>query len=257
MIKLACEIPTSRIKEWSPLVDLDFILAHKVLDDPNYAKLFKERSKDRKVILDNSTHEFGRPLPFEDLRRAADLCKADVVIAPDIVNPNIDYKQYIQNMEWIYQAGKHLHGYYIGAVMCGKGPIQRETWLERASKVADMLCFSFHMPQRLEWWKHFADTVYVRRFSNVHILGMISITELRRWVKISEKYPEIEFSFDTCKPLKLGVQSLEFSQYEDTNLRGGSINSKSILEMKSFSEVQEMCIRRNISYLQAVCRGEV
>src|SRR5262245_1236135 len=47
MIRYSMEIPTSRLTDWSPLCDLDFVLAHKVLEDKSYADFFANRPRDR------------------------------------------------------------------------------------------------------------------------------------------------------------------------------------------------------------------
>lgn len=261
MIKLSLEIPTSRLKEWSPLVDLDFILAHKVLDDPEYARHFEGRPAGREVILDNSTHEFGKPLPFQQLHAAAILTKADFVIAPDIVNPvaNADREQFLQNIHWIWEAHHHLSEFKLGGVMCGTTSVDRVKWLADTQADLKMVCFSFHIPQRIAWWRDFIiNQLYIQHMQRIHLLGMMSVSELREWVKIADKHPSIQFSFDTSKPLKLGVQGIKFTDgLEDQNLRGGPVNSKSVLDMKDFTAEQEKCCIENIEYLRGICHGTI
>lgn len=259
MLKLSMEIPTGYLHRWSPLVDFDFVLAHKVLADPNYAEFFKLRSAGRDVLLDNSTHEFGRPIPFDDLQRAARTVDATWVIAPDIVNPSIDSLQVQQNITWAETACMELDDQFgVAGVLCGNDDHELDEWLNRCVTAGiSMLCFTFHNPDRLKWWQHFEGHSTFDIIDRVHILGLLSLEELRHWVSISEEHPTITFSFDTSKALSLGVQGVLMSTLSDEqNLRGGKIKSKEVLEMQTFSTEQMECVEENIYFLRKVCRNE-
>lgn len=260
MLKLSLEVPTARLKEWSPLLDLDFVLAHKVLTDKTYAEFFAQRPQGRQVILDNSTHEFGKPIPTEDLCKATNMVHADVIIAPDIVTPDLPDEQYTKNLEWLVDSSEALWescGTHkkIGAVLCGNTPMQLSNYIYRAYGRAEVLCFTFHEPKRLEWWDAFSHHPLFRYWEHIHILGMASLEELRHWVDISWKYPAVKFSFDTCKPLKWGVQGKKLSDIQGS-VRGSTVKSKEVLEMKTFTKEQETLIIENIEFLKKVCRGE-
>lgn len=255
MLKLALEIPTSQLKRWSPLLDLDFILAHKVLNDKHYADFFASREKGREVILDNSTHEFGVPIPLDQLRLAAQLSRANFVIAPDIVTEEMSQEQYFKNLRWMQEAATALFGFNVAAVLCGRTTMERNAYTSRCVGRVKMLCFTFHDRRRFEWWEEFSCHAYSGYFPRIHVLGMASVDELKRWVDVSEKYPQYSFSFDTCKPLKWGVQGKRLDQIDGT-VRGGSVKSKDVLEMTHFTDEQIQCIEENISYLRKVCRGE-
>lgn len=259
MLRLSLEVPTAKLEEWSPLLDLDFVLAHKVLKDCVYAKHFAQRPKGREVILDNSTHEFGAPIPFQDLTRAVGLVRADTVIAPDIVSvETADDRQFWQNIMWARMCREHMQREpcKVAGVFCGHTPDHRRFYMEAAHLLnLDMICFSFHIPQRLEWWEEFAAHEKFRR-KRVHILGMISLRETMKWVEISERHPAINFSFDTCKPTKLGVQGILMENLPfDQNLRGGEVNSKAVLDMEHLTPEQDDCCRKNIEFLKTVCHG--
>lgn len=254
MLRLALEIPTVMLERWAPLIDLDFVLAHKVLEDARYAQFFASRHEEREMILDNSTHEFGKPMPLGDLQRAVELTRANWLIAPDIVNPQMDALQYSQNLQWMEETCGGVKQVDIAAVLCGLDRKARLAYLDTANAAGvDMICFTFHMPQRLEWWREYEE-FGVHRFSRVHLLGMISLDETRKWVELSERHPGINFSFDTSKPLKFGVQGRHLADVSD--LRGGQIRSKEVLDLEHFTEEQQGVIEHNIQFLKAVCRGE-
>lgn len=257
MIRLSLEIPTKMLKEWSPLVDLDFVLAHKVLGDEKYASHFNARPPGRELILDNSTHEYGSPIGFSSLFSAADLVGADVVIAPDIVNPNIDEAQHSQNIAWMAEAVTRLAPYDVGAVWSGTTKEQRRRYLDACLERCRVLFFSFHMEDRVEWWNEFVSHSDAEFFNRIHLLGMISIKELRRWVEISKAFEEFSFSFDTSKAIRLGLQGVPLDSLEETTyLRGDVLKSKHVLDAEVFTdEVIKLCTF-NIKYLRAICHGE-
>lgn len=262
MLKLALELPTSKLNNWSPLLDLDFVLAHKVLQDENYADFFAMRDYPREVILDNSTHEFGKPLPWNQLVHACNLIQANYLIAPDIVPAITDGKvtkeQFRQNLEWLEQACRVLDNSstLVAAVMCGNNFDEVDEYLYLVKSLSvDMLCFTFHNSHRLNWWHLFRDHEAFTTPSRIHLLGMHTEAELKIWVKLSGAYPQFDFSFDTSKPLKFGVQGKRLDDVAD--LRGGPVRSKEVLELTEFTEKQIEDCEYNIKYLKAICRGEL
>lgn len=258
MIKLSAEIPTCKLKEWSPLVDVDFLLAHKVLTDQDYADHFKyDIAADRHIILDNCAHEFNKPIPMAALRCAKELCSANIVIAPDRVTQDGDIAQWEQNQKWLEQSGDWFSQSELGFVLNGPSVSCLVENLRHGARYASMLFFTFHQPERLEWWKLLHLNI-LKKFKRIHLLGLISISELRKWVEISEQHPEVEWSFDTSKAASLGSRLRCFEDFkEDDNLRHNGVKSKDVLDMTSFTEEQDAVIRSNFSFLRKVCRGEV
>lgn len=94
-MKLSLEIPTAYLRDFTPLTDLDFALAHKVLENQEYANFYLDRAKGRELILDNSMHEIGKPLSVAELEEAAKRCNADYVIAPDQLGEPEDRKSVV------------------------------------------------------------------------------------------------------------------------------------------------------------------
>jgi hypothetical protein len=59
-MRLALEIPKVFLEQLSPLCDFDFALAHRVLEDADYASFYAKQAKaGRFVLLDNGMHELG------------------------------------------------------------------------------------------------------------------------------------------------------------------------------------------------------
>lgn len=270
MLRLALEIPTSMLERWTPLTDLDFILAHKVLQDTKYAEHFLNRPPGRELILDNSTHEFatkdpltgkytaGQPLSLSLLEKASKMCRADYLIAPDVVNEEIDVAQYRRNKLWALAAitafRREGSSTKIATVLCGHTEETRNDYL--AEIVSDMLCFTFHDSRRLEWWEDFVDNEEAfLRYERIHILGVSTLDEMQRWYQISEDNPSMNFSIDTTKAVKWGAQGKKIDTLQ--SLRGGPIDARAVLELEHFTDEQIECVEYNIMVLKKICSGLV
>lgn len=257
MIRLSLEIPTVMLPRWTPMVDLSFVLAHKVLQDEEYGQFFANRTANQEVILDNSTHEFGKPIPMRCLQLAADIVDANIVIAPDIVTQDGDETQYRQNVQWLDDAAEFFDRSVLGCVINGPTVGHLVQYVKNAARISNNFFFTFHQPYRLDWWTALRGDIQNLGIKRIHLLGMTSVAELRQWVMVSEAYKDIDWSVDTSKPLKLGVELRCFQDYKDgDSLRGGRIKSKHVLEMTAFNDEQIACIESNITYLKAICRGE-
>lgn len=256
MIGLAQEIPTSMLATWSPLADLDFILAHKVLEDDAYAEFFRCRDARRELILDNSYHELGYPLELSDLLEAAERCRADYVIAPDRIG---DAEH---NCRMFLKAKQVLAGYGVAVVMTGADdstPRDRDNFLVNV-KHADMLCCTFKQPLRHPWYS----TSHVARthFKRVHLLGVSSLEELSLWAHTALWHPVIEFSVDTGKALKWALRGKKLDELESlrsnaetTTLGQPSEASQHILGISEEVALgADAVFRHNVEVLKRVCR---
>jgi|SRR5215471_2749548 len=82
-MRLAFQIPKPCILEYSMYEDFHFALAHEVLQDAKYARIYRRLAEQDFVLLDNGVHENAEPLRMPDLFRAAWLCDASAMIPPD------------------------------------------------------------------------------------------------------------------------------------------------------------------------------
>lgn len=257
MIELAMEIPTCKLGEWSPYADLDFILAHTVLEDPTYAKFFAERPKERELILDNSYHELGYALSESDLLEAARRCCADYIISPDSVT----------DMGFTLKSFKALTmfetNFKIAVVMTGFPPdsnlFQRDDFL-REVRQADMLCCTFKLPKRLPW---FQESFYARRWKRVHLLGVGELEELRRWAQQANYLNSITWSVDTGKALKWALRGKKLdeldslrSNAETTSKGEASQASQHLLSLQEcdISTECEALFVHNVGVLKECCK---
>jgi len=183
----------------------------------------------------------------------------------------LEYKQYWQNVDWMketYQALSTAQGTELAAVLCGPRRQDRDDYVCAAMGRAPMLCFTFHDSHRLEWWSEFTRNRHFWWWRRVHILGVSTFDELKRWVEISEHFNDILFSVDTTKAVKWGYQCKSFdlkdwSMTEDfhrrddpSSLRGGPIDAKKVLELDDWNDEQVQCVEYNIKTLKDLCWGK-
>lgn len=256
------ELPTSRLAEWGPLADLDFILAHQVLADKDYAEHFLNRKIGRECIMDNSYHELGVALDQKDLLTAAQRCNADYIIAPDNVH---DAEFTIREYRKLKIAVKDE--YRIAVVWTGfsqgSSLLVREAFLERVSD-ADMLCCTFKLKDRL---KYYQQSFIARNFKRVHLLGVDTLEELRSWAHMARylrgmRNPHINWSVDTGKALKWALRGKKLdellslrSDEQSTELGAESLASQHILSLRDtdISAGTVLLFLHNVAVLKEAC----
>jgi hypothetical protein len=239
MIRLSMEIPTAYLSEWSAWTDLDFVLAHRVLEDAAYAEFHARRPIDRELILDNSMHELGEALPVSDLVEAAKRCRADVIIPPDALG------EPKKNVAWYAQTVTAFdYRYAVGCVLCGRDSRERLAVLN-SYKGAPIL-FLPYRESRLTWYLELEARIR-RRFKRIHLLGVNTLDEVRCFASYSAD-DSINWSVDTAKPIKWGV-ALE-SLKAKSSIRGASLSSKDLLDLRDLSAEQLAQIDINVRQLR-------
>lgn len=238
-MRLSLEIPTAYLPDWSPLCDLDFVLAHRVLGDDAYAGYFLSRKESRELILDNSMHELGHPLPPSDLEEAAKRVNADYVITPDVLG------QPQQNYKWFKETHRLLgNRFKIAVVMCGRDPAERSTFLNNVHS-ADMLCLPYR-ENRLSWFhEHRAE---IDRWTRLHLLGVNTLEELMQWDDFS-----FDLSVDTAKPIKWGLVKERLNVVKE--IRHNPLSSLDLLGVRNLTCAQTESVLWNIAYLRTFLGG--
>ena len=242
MIKLALEAPTSRLATWTHRTDLDFALAHRVLEDETYCRFYSEREDrqpGRELILDNSFHELGEPLPIDDLLTAAELVNANFIISPDR----------LEDPDWTLEQFDMMSRRTIktAVVLGGETPEDRRRFLENVRPAA-MLCLPYRR-SRLEWYLE-----QLPQWTRIHLLGMSSFEEIIgwRWLADDPRLSPVEFSVDTSKPIKWGLLGRRFSNNDTRSLRGAPITSKDLLGLTGMTQEQDNLVQENIEFLRGL-----
>src|SRR5262245_55980408 len=148
-MKLLAEVPLKHMKDFAPLLDGEFALAHLVLSDKVYEEFHREQAKaGRLVILDHSMHELPAPLSVPEILEAAKRIKPSFVIPPDkLGDAKFTFTQFM-----LMQRENLPHGFRLAAVMCGENSAERASFFMNVRQYCDMLCFPFREP-RLTWFQ--------------------------------------------------------------------------------------------------------
>lgn len=238
------EVPTKYLKPWSGWTDLDFALAHKVLEDPVYGNHFANRPADRELILDNSMHELGHPLTAAELATAGHRCRADYIIAPDLLG------EPEQNVKWFRHTRQLLgRDFRIGAVLCGRTRAERKAFLWDVMD-AHMLLLPFREP-RLRWYLEHQTAISV--FQRIHLLGVNTLDELSCFAAATG-HSRSAWSVDTAKALKLAVAGRRVDDGQP--LRGSPLGSKELLDLDRLSPSEIELTKSNVDVLRRICEGE-
>lgn len=209
------EIPTAHLTDISPLCDLDFALAHLVLENEAYADFYRTQSASgRLVILDNSFHELGVPLSPVELRQAARRIHPSVVVAPDkLQHPKWNWEQF-------NETHKILQGEFtLGIVVAGQDYHDRVNYVSAALSRGCTWFFWPYREPRYEWLKELWNTRLADCFH--HMLGVSTLAELRQLEHFNRrKSPSVSFSYDTAKPVKFGAMRERFHRDMDLRNKG-------------------------------------
>lgn len=213
---LGMEIPTAHLDEVSALTDIDFALAHLVLENEQYAEFYRKQSDaGRIVILDNSFHELGAPLSSPELLAAARRIQPSVIVAPDKLG------QAKWNWDQFEQLTNICKGeFHVGIVVAGNDHYDR---LNYVSAALSRKCIWFFWPYkepRLQWMHELWRLQPSLRAQFHHMLGVSTLEELHQVQEFQFHHYErgVSFSYDTCKPLKFGYRGIRF--HKGLNLRG-------------------------------------
>jgi hypothetical protein len=239
------EVPTAYLEPWKDWTDLDFVLAHKVLEDAAYAEFFAKRPSSRELIMDNSMHELGQALPISDLREAAKRCRANYVIAPDrLGEPEWNAQQFNET--------NNALSVRVGAVMSGRTYEERKRHLESVHHAA-MLLLPYR-ENRLLWYLEFSTYIHFT-FPRIHLLGVNELSELALFAAASraDTNSTSRWSVDTAKALKWGASQTKLTTVG--SVRGNPLGSKELLDLTGLNEAQIAATKENVDVLKAICNG--
>ena len=200
-MKLALECPTAMLEMVQPFGDFSWILGHKVLEDEEYAKFYKNFEGFK--IVDNSVNEVGEPLTVEDMAKVMEMVGGDLLVSPD----------------WIGDAGKTVAAYGDCIKKFGKekviGVVQGATF-EEAFKCINYygkdtfiavpfdICSSKKDPPFLMALRRALAVCGIPSTTRIHLLGFNSLDEFFWYTN----KPNV-VSIDTGVPVMLGLDGLD------------------------------------------------
>lgn len=244
-MNLAMEIPKALLAEVSEYTDVDFALAHLVLEDAEYAAFYKEQrhKHKRRVILDNSMHEQGlTPLTVPQLIEAAKKINPSCVVPPDKLG----------DAKFTYEG---FHEFRVRPE-CNWDPvmmIQGATRDERLKLFSNTVRFTLTMglpyrEPRLQWFHEIVTALpgHVKMPPHLHLFGMNEFSELVSFSRMAEGlgWPAARITMDTAKPIKWAAQGKLIASLSDVH-GGGLLDHAGELSLD-----QKFVMYQNLAYLR-------
>lgn len=209
-IELGVEAPLSQWHCFDDVTQMDFVLAHTVLRDAEFAATMNQRQRQGCLILDNSFHELGMPLPAMSLAAAAKVVRADYVIAPD----NFEWKNE-QRIDAVHELARYIPWECIGVVLSSPHAWENSELLQEVIGIG-LLCFPFKQNRRMQYRDLALDTYApytswerreFRLIKRVHLLGVSTLDEAREWHEAVQDSPrDVSWSIDTGKAVKVALK---------------------------------------------------
>lgn len=248
-MQLALETPTRLLKSIQPLADFDFILTHLVLKDKAYAKYYSEST--RYKILDNSTNENLQPCSLKDIKKAADIVKPNLVVAPDFLGNSKSTISALEESLTVFGWEKVLPVVQgdceFGVLKCLKAIIDRG--LNSVAVPYDICCRRTDSLETMASMRLQIVNSIIRKVPigfHIHLLGLTTLEELGNhntgWVK----------SLDTGSPIMHGLYGLQFGKDSLMNKAAPTYN-RMLGRPTGIKEKSLMLY--NIAYLRRVMNG--
>lgn len=187
-MQISLEIPLPHIKEFLPLTDFPFGLAHLMDEHPFYAAQMEG------CLLDNGMYENrDRPLSIDELLEAARLCRPTAIIAPDWMDDGARTAAAASVM--LEKVRFQRVKFTIGAVVQGDSLTERLQCFSILQRLGcSPICFPFRTPRK-ETIRHLHERDAFEEDGWYHLLGLSAIHELT-WQFLGR------WSIDTGKPFK-------------------------------------------------------
>jgi hypothetical protein len=198
-MKLSLECRTDMLEMVQPFADLDWILAHKVLEDKKYAEFY--RGSGNIKFVDNSVNEKGEPLPLESVKEAFEKVNGTYIVSPDFIgNAEKTIEAYLECLKTFTKekVASVIQGpTFVDAFDCLK------VYESGIICVPYDLCSNKEDPPWLMGLRRALFVSYIPRRQDiyVHLLGFNSLDELY-WYQNNTSVGSI----DTGIPVLLGLQ---------------------------------------------------
>jgi hypothetical protein len=216
------EIPTHHLEEVSHVCDVDFALAHMVLNNKDYEHFYRDqRAKGRFVLLDNGMYEMGEPLSCTEIYEAADRINASVVCPPDkLGDAKFTYDKFEEMRVHPKRYNKDLM-----LVLQGSTSDDRLKLFMHSMAHVKMLALPFREP-RLQWFTDLLRAVpaHVRWPGRLHLMGVNELDELKAFAGLLNE-PSVAWNpalvtVDTAKAVKHAIAGKYLWEVE--NMRTGA-----------------------------------
>lgn len=252
-MKLALECPTALLEDIQPLADFDWILAHLVLQDREYAQFYSQST--RMKILDNSTNELLEPCSLSDIAKTAEIVKPDYIVAPDYLGDHLSTEKALDEAVAVFGLGRVfpvVQGHTLGHVLECTEYIAK-TGFNRVAVPYDLTCNREDSIEKMASAREevVSRLILLNNFEWIHLLGMTTLEELESYRSISQVK-----SIDTGSPVLNGLEGLRFGK--DALLPK---KQPTMSQMEAYvhhhSKYGSLEIYYNIAYLRKVLMGGI
>jgi hypothetical protein len=211
-MKLAIIPPISYLREFS--TDYHLVLAHLYQSSDTYRAFYRERQKKKDfIILDNGAAELGSSISPKDLFYMAIELHPNVLICPDILRDGDKTLEATNSFLDAYAIELSKRKIELLAVPQGKIV---EEWYKsfiwfQADPAISWIGISKYVKGAFESRLACLRTIEREMRKKCHLLGMADD------VRVIEEEKQFRFvrSTDTAVPIKLGMQELILSQYQE------------------------------------------
>lgn len=243
-MRLAVIAPPNMLDRYCVHTHYQMALARKVLADPAYARFYKDRNACGDwVIMDNGAAEEGTLNP-EQLAKAAYLCHANEIVAPDVINDRYATMELYDN--WYH---KLPNGYHKMVVPQGSDVAE---WMECASYMlgtADVQTIGvskYHRTDRRVLLRTIERAGWHTRGVEFHLLGVAQAP--RDVIAIAREFPWIR-GIDTAAPVAYGLVGQMPDGYEHSGHIGLNWDSAA----PPVGSLLDTLILRNIEVMKEWC----
>ncbi len=252
MIRLAFETPIECMTDIQPLADFDWILAHEVLQNKEYAEFYKNST--RMKVLDNSVNELLTPCSFRDIEKSAEIVNPDWIVSPDWLGDGKKTFDYFS--EFKTNLGIGFTGGLL-PVLQGSTLTECFSYAEKYQKLEveqlaipyDITCKRTDSLEKMAISRLSIVTTLLRKksFKWIHLLGLTSLFELESY----SNWPKVSLTLDTGSPIANGLAGRKYGKAE---LLGKSVPTYEVMEESMKAVGIEMAdwslVFYNIAYLR-------
>lgn len=205
MISLAFECPTECLEQIQPLADFEWLLAHKVLQDSEYAEYYKNST--RLKVLDNSVNELLTPVSFRDIEKAQAIVNADWIVSPDWLGDGRKTFEYFKEFrENLGASSEHAL-----PVLQGSSVTECLNYSEKYLRLGvtnlaipyDLTCDRTDSLEKMAVSRMniVTNLLKLNVFKWIHLLGLTSLIEL----EVYKDWTSTKISLDTGSPIANGL----------------------------------------------------
>jgi len=219
-MKYSFEVPTTALDVFYEDQDYLFCIAPTALSDYNYFNFYKEKAKEKYLVLDNGAFELGKSISIKELVQLAQDLGAREIVSPDVVhnavhtvNKSIELFRYLDAKEL-------LNDFEVMVVPQGKTKEEVMLCLSKLMRLPARVVgiaarvLPANTPYHSEQLRFsFLQEIIQKKMLGkrvVHLLGLCAVQYMKAYKK--EQHTFKIRSIDTSFPIVLGMLGKSFTE---------------------------------------------